>query len=223
MVAMWVLLLVGLIVLAALVAGVTLLIVGLARRRTGVWVAGVVLGVVSVAAMVAGIGLAVRKAVQARRTVFLRAATAAAAPIGWEFEECTGVPLPDDAVVTWGMPLPTGRGVTHFARLEVPEGFRATLERDFTPASWDDVKDHVRLPGEMGPIVEQAEWGPADVKTPRCYRKTHADEFGMTYESYLVYDADEGCVHFAAEVPAMAGTAPAPDGAEAPASVEVGE
>ena len=191
-----VLLVCGLCLLVA-IAGLVLLIVGIVRRKPGMWGSGIVIMVLAllllVGAAVAGVYVGVRKAKHSVVTIADQMSRTAAEvdETRW-FQMCTGLALPEGVFLPSASadidPSP-GQESRYYLHMEVPRTFGAFLDEHFTKADWPDVKDALATNESWG----LTEPGAMSFYTLN-YRRMPNDPYHMA--TYIAYDQTGGLAYF---------------------------
>ena len=179
------------VVLALLAGGVVLLILGISRKRTGLWVTGLVIVLLIPVLLLPAFGMLIFfQARVTRQTQATWAQVAVSTQDGFrhiEFQMCTGIEPPQATAIPHSTTLLTDEGrERYYFRLESGDGLPGLLATHFTPATWDDLKAHMSTPD--GPAGDEGWWDPEKMKHLACYRRTYTDEFNTTYEIYAAFD-----------------------------------
>ncbi|KPK83675.1 MAG: hypothetical protein AMJ81_07645 [Phycisphaerae bacterium SM23_33] len=204
--AWWPALLLGALLLAALPVGIILLIIGLARRRRGMWIGGLVTLIVAVVMMGAlaasGFLMFFFRAPRVRfsrstssvRTSSVRTSTvrtSGADLTGEMARELLGLPagaeVPEGGTVVESVAVSDSRsGEISYGVLDVPEGFEALLNEHCEKAAWEDVKGPMTFVNRRNPGLGQ--WSPELLEDPLCYRKKLEPSQGGPREVFICYD-----------------------------------
>lgn len=201
----------GLVVLAAVLVGalvggtgLVLFIVGLAKKRTGLWVTGLVMGlgalllvVVGVAAMFLEFRFVQRGSYAATR---VEARTVRARSQGAEadardyYSEATGLELPAEAHCS-SFSFAAGGSVGWISmRLDVPPAYGRVLEAEFERV--DEIRlEEVLPPG--GTPGDSWAWDVGAAPGMSHFRKTRTDDEGNTHTTTLAFDEATGTLYCA--------------------------
>lgn len=191
----------GLIVTDGLTA-IVLFVVGLVKRRPAFWATGLILGVVDLVAMVLSVMMPFLAPVS---RVVVPPPALPTARIVSTFEECTGLPLPEDASVRGGATAVDSLAGTKdcLLALTVPGDFDAFLDANFKKATWQEVSP--ALTGSMA--IGHQMWTLKDVQGAACYTLTCSGgespggpatgpEADGTWTTAIAYDAKTGQAYF---------------------------
>jgi len=177
-----VVLLVGLLPVLGGIAGIVLFIVGLVKKRASLWGSGIALAVVSALVLVVGVVFAGFLAFRSSTTAAMRVAAtarmnqqaASQAVHHFAFTTCTGLDLPDGALVLGVRnvlgPPPASRDY-YLLKLQAPAAFETLLKKHFAPATWPDVRE--TLTSE--PTASTDLWRPADLRNRTYYTRMVRD------------------------------------------------
>jgi hypothetical protein len=172
------------------VAGVVLLVVGLARRRPALWGSGIALMALALLGLLVGAGFAFYATARvAGPPMAVPTPAVITGDLADDFATYTFLTLPNTAeiIATQRSSHGVSEGVVYLAKLKVEPTFGSFLTENFQPATWDDVRaDMTTEAGEHGL------WAPDDLKD-RAYHsrsvKTVEDGQACTVRTHVAHDA----------------------------------
>ncbi|KPK83677.1 MAG: hypothetical protein AMJ81_07655 [Phycisphaerae bacterium SM23_33] len=191
----WLLLMVGGVVLVGLIAGIVLLVVGLAKKRSPLWATGIVFLVMSIVAMVAlpflGMFLLVGRAMT---TVTTTVATRVAAGVtldepllsdelGIMLGLPAGVEVPGAAMVSQDALFATPQVDTRYVVIEGAADLGPVLKDHFQPTTWEEIGERMTVSDP-----QLYSWDAAALKEMPCHLREFTTEAGGKYEVYACYD-----------------------------------
>ncbi len=201
--------LIGFLIVVAMVvvgiAGLVLLIVGLATKRKALWGSGLAMVLLAFIAGGVTIGLGVRYMVlSVSDPVFSSVAVSSPSCFvsvsdeemrDW-FRENANLELPEKVVLLNGISTTVPPTTTCYLEISTPEDFGAFLEKHFATDTWAGVEEQFNLPGldeeEKRNLLFLSFWSLSDIKQCSFFSKGHPEEPGVTY---VAYDKKKGIAY----------------------------
>ena len=182
------------------IAGLVLLIVGLATKRKALWGSGLATmllsGIVVCAAGGWGVHRVFQKVAEFREGLHI-AAVSDSEMRSW-FSENADVELPGEVVLLNGTSITVLPTSTYFMKIDVPDDFGAFLEEHFgSETSWSGVEEHFDLSWlDKEEKAAISFWNLPEIKQCSFFCGGHPEHPDATY---IAYDKEKGIAYVVGE------------------------